>query len=163
MVPCSPTAAPTPSGPRPRWSSTSWTAPAAVMRSAPGSSFPGWTRSRRLRRCRAAAGSPRAPGRSLAPGPRSDQGFLLSLFSLEGRVALVTGGSSGIGHAIARALALAGARVVLLARREDPLDRAVLALQAAGCDAARVSADLADRSSVLQIGRAACRERVEVR
>ena len=93
----------------------------------------------------------------MAPGPRSDQGFLLSLFSLEGRVALVTGGSSGIGHAIARALALAGARVVLLARREDPLDRAVLALQAAGCDAARVSADLADRSSVLR-GAAAAAE-----
>ena len=65
-----------------------------------------------------AAVSPRAPGRSLAPGPRSDPRFLLSLFSLEGRVALVTGGSSGIGHAMARALALAGAKVVLLARRE---------------------------------------------
>jgi gluconate 5-dehydrogenase len=94
----------------------------------------------------------------LAPGPRSDQGFLLSLFSLEGRVALVTGGSSGIGHAIARALALAGARVVLLARREDPLDRAVLALQAAGGDAAWVSADLADRAAVLR-GAAAAAER----
>ena len=86
----------------------------------------------------------------MAPGPRSDQGFLLSLFSLEGRVALVTGGSSGIGHGIARALALAGAQVVLLARREDPLDRAVLALQAAGCGAAWVSADLADRAAVLR-------------
>ena len=93
----------------------------------------------------------------MAPGPRSDQGFLLSLFSLEGRVALVTGGSSGIGHGIARALALAGARVVLLARGEDPLDRAVLALQAAGCDAAWVSADLADRAAVLR-GAAAAAE-----
>ena len=93
----------------------------------------------------------------MAPGPRSDQGFLLSLFSLEGRVALVTGGSSGIGHGIARALALAGARVVLLARSEDPLDRAVLALQAAGCDAAWVSADLADRAAVLR-GAAAAAE-----
>ena len=104
-----------------------------------------------------AAASPRAPGRSLAPGPRSDPGFLLSLFSLEGRVALVTGGSSGIGHAMARALALAGAKVVLLARREEPLDRAVLALQAAGCDAARVSADLTDRLAVLR-GAAAAAE-----
>jgi gluconate 5-dehydrogenase len=93
----------------------------------------------------------------LAPGPRSDQGFLLSLFSLEGRVALVTGGSSGIGHGIARALALAGARVVLLARGADPLDRAALALQAAGCDAAWVSADLADRAAVLR-GAAAAAE-----
>ena len=91
----------------------------------------------------------------MAPGPRSDPGFLLSLFSLEGRVALVTGGSSGIGHAIARALALAGARVVLLARSEDPLDRAVLALRDAGCDAAWVSADLAGRAAVLRGAEAA--------
>jgi NAD(P)-dependent dehydrogenase (short-subunit alcohol dehydrogenase family) len=85
----------------------------------------------------------------LAPGPRSDQGFLLSLFSLEGRVALVTGGSSGIGHAMARALALAGARVVLLARRAEPLAEAARALRAEGGEAAWVSADLADREAVL--------------
>src|SRR5256884_7965625 len=62
-----------------------------------------------------------------------------------------------MGHAIARARALAGAGVVLLARREEPLDRAVLALRAVGCGAARVSADLADRSSVLR-GAAAAAE-----
>jgi NAD(P)-dependent dehydrogenase (short-subunit alcohol dehydrogenase family) len=95
-----------------------------------------------------AAASPRAPGRSLAPAPCSDPGFLLSLFSLEGRVALVTGGSSGIGHAMARALARAGARVVLLARREEPLAGAARGLRAAGCAAAWVSADLADSGAV---------------
>src|SRR5215472_6908300 len=77
-----------------------------------------------------------------------DLGFLSSLFSLEGRVALVTGGSSGIGRAMARALALAGARVVLLARREQPLAQTVRDLRAAGCEAAWVSADLADRAAV---------------
>ncbi len=93
----------------------------------------------------------------MAPGPRSDQGFLLSLFSLEGRVALVTGGSSGIGHAMARALGRAGARVVLLARREKPLAEAAGALRAAGCTVAWVSADLAGREAVLH-GAAAAAE-----
>ena len=86
----------------------------------------------------------------MAPGLRSDPGFLPSLFSLRGRVALVTGGSSGIGRAMARALALAGARVVLLARREEPLTETAAALRAEGCEAAWVSADLADRAAVLR-------------
>jgi gluconate 5-dehydrogenase len=70
--------------------------------------------------------------------------FLDGLFSLDGRVALVTGGSSGIGHAMARALALAGARVVILARGKDGLAEAVAAIQSAGGTAAWVQADLAD-------------------
>jgi len=76
------------------------------------------------------------------PGPRA--GFLDGLFSLDGRVALVTGGSSGIGYAMARALALAGARVVLLARGEEGLRKAAAAIQSAGGTAAWVRADLAD-------------------
>ena len=43
------------------------------------------------------------------------------LFAISGRTALVTGGNSGIGLVIARALGLAGARVVLCARREAEL------------------------------------------
>ncbi len=87
------------------------------------------------------------------PGQLSDSGhraadhraaFLDGLFSLDGRVALVTGGSSGIGHAMARALALAGARVVLLARGADGLARAAAAIRSAGGTAAWVRADLAD-------------------
>jgi NAD(P)-dependent dehydrogenase (short-subunit alcohol dehydrogenase family) len=47
------------------------------------------------------------------------------LFDLAGRRALVTGGNSGIGEAMARALGLVGARVLLVARRQAELEAAV--------------------------------------
>lgn len=68
--------------------------------------------------------------------------YLARLFDLTGRVAVVTGGSSGIGKGMAQALALAGARVVLVARQASLLDAAVAAFTAAGATAGRVCADL---------------------
>jgi NAD(P)-dependent dehydrogenase (short-subunit alcohol dehydrogenase family) len=74
--------------------------------------------------------------------------YLKDLFSLDGRVAVVTGGSSGIGAEMARALALAGARVALVARDASRLGEAADQIKAAGGEAAWVSADLASRAEV---------------
>ncbi|GGX25442.1 SDR family NAD(P)-dependent oxidoreductase [Streptomyces chryseus] len=74
--------------------------------------------------------------------------YLSELFSLDGRVAMVTGGSSGIGRAIAGALAQAGASVVIVARKEPELTATVGELTADGCRAAWVSADLSSRDGV---------------
>jgi NAD(P)-dependent dehydrogenase (short-subunit alcohol dehydrogenase family) len=74
--------------------------------------------------------------------------YLDELFSLDGRVAVVTGGSSGIGRGIAVALGRAGAAVVVIARRERELADTVAELESFGCRAAYVAADLGDRAAV---------------
>jgi len=74
--------------------------------------------------------------------------YLERLFALDGRIAVVTGGSSGIGRAIGAALAGAGARVVLIARGANALAVAAARIEAAGGEAAWVSADLGDRAAL---------------
>ncbi|MDM7889357.1 SDR family oxidoreductase [Curtobacterium sp. RHCJP20] len=71
---------------------------------------------------------------------------LEQLFGLDGRRALVTGGSSGIGRAIALALADAGAHVVVAARTRDAIDETVATITSYGGSAVGVVADLSTRS-----------------
>ena len=74
-----------------------------------------------------------------------------SLFDLNDRTAVVTGSSSGIGEAIAGFLADAGARVVLVARRQDRLDALVDSIKRDGKEAVAIAADLSDVENVSKI------------
>jgi len=70
------------------------------------------------------------------------------MFSLDGKVALVTGASQGIGEAIAKALAAQGATVVCAARTLNKLQEVADAITAAGGKADVLPADLSDTASV---------------
>ena len=70
-------------------------------------------------------------------------------FSFAGKVVLITGGSRGLGFAIARKIATEGGRVALLARDEDELTRACQTLRKLGGDALAVPCDLLDRGQSL--------------
>lgn len=63
------------------------------------------------------------------------------LFDLKGKVALITGGSRGLGLQMAHALGEAGARVMLSSRKAEDLEQAAAELQAAGIDARWIAAD----------------------
>jgi NAD(P)-dependent dehydrogenase (short-subunit alcohol dehydrogenase family) len=73
---------------------------------------------------------------------------VLDTFSLDGKVALVTGGSRGIGRAIAQALGEAGAAVAVTARTEDAAARAAEELGAAGIRSFGVRLEVSDAVDV---------------
>jgi NAD(P)-dependent dehydrogenase (short-subunit alcohol dehydrogenase family) len=73
------------------------------------------------------------------------------VFRLDGRVAIVTGASSGIGVALAEGLAGAGARVAVAARRKDRLEELAARLRAAGADVHAFACDVANDASVEQL------------
>src|SRR3954453_2428815 len=67
---------------------------------------------------------------------------------LEGRVALITGASRGLGRAMAVALAQGGAQLALVARDEDKLNETAAEVRAAGGDARIFLADVAREADV---------------
>ncbi len=71
-----------------------------------------------------------------------------TLFDLTGKTALITGGGSGLGYAIARGLAEAGATVILNGRRREKLEDAAAVLRADGLHAGIAPFDVADSSAV---------------
>jgi NAD(P)-dependent dehydrogenase (short-subunit alcohol dehydrogenase family) len=71
-----------------------------------------------------------------------------TLFDLTGKVALITGGSRGLGLQMAEALGEAGARLVLTARKQPELDEAERRLQGMGIQVATVAADLGKLESI---------------
>lgn len=68
-------------------------------------------------------------------------------FSLDGKVALVTGGGQGLGLEIARALAAAGALVMVNGRSHEKLERAAAAIESGGGRARALAFDIADESA----------------
>jgi NAD(P)-dependent dehydrogenase (short-subunit alcohol dehydrogenase family) len=69
---------------------------------------------------------------------------LNQLFRLDNKIAVVTGGSTGIGRSMAWALGIQGAKVVLVARTRAALDETVATFASDGIDARAVAADLGD-------------------
>jgi NAD(P)-dependent dehydrogenase (short-subunit alcohol dehydrogenase family) len=70
------------------------------------------------------------------------------LFSLAGKVAVITGGTSGIGRALSLGLAEAGADVIATARREQQVEDTALAIEALGRKTLRLTSDVCDRASL---------------
>jgi len=71
-----------------------------------------------------------------------------NLFSLEGKVAVITGGTSGIGHALSLGMAQAGAHVIATARHQDAVNSTAAEIEALGRKTLRLASDVCDRASL---------------
>jgi gluconate 5-dehydrogenase len=74
-----------------------------------------------------------------------------NLFSVQGRNALITGGSRGLGLQIAEALGDYGARLVLVSRKQSDLDESVAHLKQRGIEASAIAADLSKAETVQEV------------
>ncbi len=77
--------------------------------------------------------------------------FDLSNFSLKGKVALVTGGSRGIGQGIAFALAKAGAKVIVTSRKLQDLESTAAEIKASGGEALVLPAHLGKMEEIKKV------------
>ncbi len=85
----------------------------------------------------------------LLPNPAG--GFINSLYSLDGKVALVTGAAYGIGFAIAEALAKAGAKIVFNCRSREHLETALEEYKRKGINASGYICDVTDEKAVMDM------------
>ena len=77
----------------------------------------------------------------------------MNIFSLKGKVAFITGGSYGIGFAIASALAEAGARIVFNDINEELVSKGIVSYKAIGIDAKGYVCDVTDEDAVLKLAK----------
>ena len=77
------------------------------------------------------------------------------LYSLSGKVAVITGGGRGIGEGIARSLASAGAKIVVAARRTEEVEAVARQIRTDGGEAIAITTDVTDDAAVDALARAA--------
>lgn len=77
--------------------------------------------------------------------------YIAQLFSLQGKIAVVLGGTSGIGQAIARGYAKAGATVIVSSRDQSKVDAMASELESAGAKTLRLTSDVNDRASLVAL------------
>ena len=75
-------------------------------------------------------------------------GMVMAMSYWKDKVVLVTGGSSGLGRVIAEGFAAAGAKIVIAALEEEAVQKAAAEMQAAGCDALGIQADITQQADV---------------